>query len=69
MAQQAILYFVAVALFVIGIAGNGFEMRRIRLSTKEDELNSKNVFLDKRNFKWYGLIGLALIIWAINNLY
>ncbi len=69
MAQQAILSFVAVGLFVIGIAGNGFEMRRIRMSTKEDELTSKNVFLDKRNFKWYGLIGLSLIIWELSNVY
>jgi len=30
--QQAILSFVAVALLAIGLVGNGFEMRKIRLS-------------------------------------
>ena len=37
MAQQPILSFVAVDLLVIGLIGNGFEMRRIRLSTIKDE--------------------------------
>lgn len=65
---QPILSFVSVALFVIGIAGNGFEMRKIRMST-EGMPNSKNVFSDKRNFKWYALIGIALVLWAINGSY
>ena len=66
---QAILSFISVALFVIGIVGNGFEMRKIRLSTTEGQLVPKNVFLDKRNFKWYILIGIALVLWAINGVY
>ena len=66
MSSQPILSFVSVALFVIGIVGNGFEMRKIRLSTTEGQLVPKNVFLDRRNFKWYVLIGIALVLWAIN---
>jgi hypothetical protein len=65
---QPVLSFVSVALFVIGIAGNGFEMRKIRMST-EGTVVSKNVFLDKRNLKWYALIGIALVLWAVNGSY
>jgi len=68
MMPQPILSFVSVALFVIGIVGNGFEMRKIRMAT-EGQLNPKNVFLDRRNFKWYALIGIALVLWAINDAY
>jgi len=63
------LSLISVALFVIGIVGNGFEMRKIRLSTTEGQLSSKNTFLDKRNLKWYALIGIALVLWAINRTY
>ena len=68
MMTQPMLLFVAVALFAIGIVGNGFEMRKIRMST-EGQPNPKNVFLDRRNFKWYALIGIALVLWAINDAY
>ena len=70
MERQAILSFVAVALLAIGLVGNGFEMRKIRLSiTRDEELASKNVFLSKRNIKWYVLIGIAIVLWAINGVY
>jgi len=70
MAQQPILSFVAVALLVVGLVGNGFEMRRIRLSTiRDEELTSKNVFLNKRNLKWYILIAIAIMVWAVNSIY
>ena len=67
MEQQAILSFVVVALLVIGLVGNGFEMRKICLSiTRDEELASKNVFLNKRNIKWYMLIGISIVLWAIS---
>ncbi|MGI0017219.1 MAG: hypothetical protein ACREA1_00765 [Nitrosotalea sp.] len=66
--SQSLLSLVSVALFVIGLVGNGFEMRKIRLATEEHP-NPKNVFADKRNFKWYTLIGIALVIWAVNGAY
>ncbi|TLX84411.1 MAG: hypothetical protein E6K98_02730 [Thaumarchaeota archaeon] len=70
MEQQPILSFTAVALLVIGLVGNGFEMRKIRLSTtRDEELASKNVFVNKRNIKWYILIGIAIVLWAINGAY
>ena len=69
MAPQPILSVISVVLLVIGIVGNGFEMRKIRISTPEGQLTSKNAFLDKRNLKWYALIGVALVLWAINESY
>jgi len=69
MATQPVLSLVSVALLVVGIVGNGFEMRKIRLSTAEGQLVPKNAFLDKRNFKWYILIGISLVLWAINGTY
>ena len=66
--MNPILSFAAVILLVIGLIGNGFEMRKIRLSvTKDGELISKNVFLNKNNWKWYALIIAALILWVIAN--
>lgn len=64
--MQYVFSFVAVALLVIGLAGNGYEMRKIRLSTvKDEELASPNIFLNKRNFKWYAIIGISLVIWVV----
>ncbi len=66
--MEQILPFVAVALLVLGLIGQGFEMRKIRLSTMKDEnLSSKDTFLHKRNWKWYVLIVAGLIIWAVDN--
>lgn len=57
---------IAIALLVIGLVGQGFEMRKIRVSTTSDgELGSPNIFLDKRNFKWYGLIGAGIVLWYV----
>lgn len=58
--------FAAAALLVIGLAGNGFEMRRTRASTmKDEEMAPKTMFLNKRNFKWYACIGAALVLAAL----
>lgn len=63
-----IFSFIAAALIVIGLAGNGFEMRKIRLSTvKDEELASKKMFMNKRNLKWYAIIGISLVIWAVSD--
>jgi hypothetical protein len=68
--MEPILPFIAVTLLVIGLVGNGFEMRKIRLSTiRDEELTSKNIFLNKRNIKWYTLIAIAIALWAINGVY
>jgi len=58
------LGFIGIILLVIGLVGQAFEMRKIRLSTySDDELASPNVFINKSNFKWYAVIGIGIIFW------
>jgi len=40
--MESIIPFVAVALLVGGLVGQGFEMRKIRKSVDVDEINPKN---------------------------
>ena len=64
--MESIIPFVAVALLVGGLVGQGFEMRKIRKSINvEEELNPKNAFLDKRNIKWYVMIGAGFALWYV----
>ncbi len=53
----------AIALLVVGLVGQAFEMRRIRVAAYQGGMGSSNIFLDRRNFKWYGLIGLGMVMW------
>jgi hypothetical protein len=56
--------FIAITLLVIGLVGQAFEMRKIRMNTsKDDELASANIFVNKKNFKWYAVIGIGIILW------
>jgi hypothetical protein len=65
-----IFSFAAAALLVIGLAGNGFEMRRTRLSTVRDEaMSTRTMFASRGNFKWYACIGAALALIAISNVH
>ena len=58
------LGFIAIALLIVGLVGQAFEMKKIRLSTYQDkELASANIFLNKKNFKWYAIIGAGMILW------
>ena len=58
--------FIAIAFLVIGLIGQAFEMRKIRLVTyKDDELASANIFMNKKNFKWYAILGIGIILWYI----
>ncbi len=62
--MEWILGFTAIAFLVIGLIGQAFEMRKIRLSTTQDgELGSVNIFMNKKNFKWYALIGIGIVLW------
>ena len=56
----------ALAVITIALIGQAIEMRKIRVKTYgDDSVGSPNIFLDKRNFKWYGMIvvgfGLAYV--------
>ena len=58
------LGFAGIILLVIGLVGQAFEMRKIRLMTyKDGELALPNLFMDKRNFKWYAVIGVGILLW------
>ena len=58
--------FIGIALLVIGLVGQAFEMRNIRMTTyHDDELASPNIFTHKKNFKWYAIIGAGIIFWYV----
>ncbi len=61
--MEWILGFLAIALLVIGLVGQAFEMRKTRLTTYKDELASANIFVNKKNFKWYAMLGIGIILW------
>lgn len=59
-----ILGFVGIALLVLGLIGQAFEMRKVKFAKYgENEMGSPNVFTDKRNFKWYAIIGAGIVFW------
>ncbi len=61
-----ILGFLGIALLVIGLIGQAFEMRNIRLTTyRDEELASPNIFSNKKNFKWYAIIGTGIVCWYV----
>ncbi len=58
------LGFLGILLLVIGLIGQAFEMRNIRLTTyRDEELASPNIFSNKKNFKWYAIIGAGIVCW------
>ncbi len=64
--MEWILGFSAIVLLVIGLVGQAFEMRKIRMTTyKDEELASANIFMNKKNFKWYALLGIGIILWYV----
>lgn len=65
--MEWILGFTAIALLITGLIGQAFEMRKIRLATcRDDELASSNIFLNKKNFKWYAIIGVGMFLWYVS---
>ncbi len=59
--------FVGIILLIIGLAGQGFEMRKIRLTTyKDEDLGSANIFMNKKNLKWYAILGIGMVLWYVS---
>lgn len=54
----------AIVLLIVGLVGQAYEMRRIRIEAGNDP-DPPNVFTDSRNFKWYGMIGVGIIVWYV----
>ena len=62
--MEPFLGFAGIILLVIGLVGQAFEMRKIRLTTSKDgDLGSVNIFMNKKNYKWYALLGIGIILW------
>ena len=65
--MEWVLGFIAIALLIVGLVGQAFEMKKIRLATyRDEELASANIFLNKKNFKWYAIIGAGMILWYVS---
>ncbi len=65
--MEWILGFSGIIFLIVGLVGQAFEMRKIRLiTTKDDELASANIFINKKNFKWYAVIGIGIILWYVS---
>jgi hypothetical protein len=63
--MEWILGFGGIIFLVIGLIGQGIEMRKIRMTNKDEELGSVNIFINKKNFKWYVILGIGIIRWFI----
>ena len=60
---QATLAIIALILVTVGLIGQGIEMRKIRIKKYgEGSIGRPNIFLDKKNFKWYALIGMGFAL-------
>ena len=61
------LGFAGIILLVVGLVGQAFEMRKIRLTTSKDgDLGSVNIFMNKKNYKWYALLGIGIVLWYVS---
>ena len=57
---QPIIAIAALAVITIALIGQAREMRKIRTGIYgEDSIGHPNIFLNKRNFKWYALIAIG----------
>ena len=60
------LGLIGIILLTMGLIGQAFQMRKIRLSNYRDgELASPNIFMNKSNFKWYAIIGIGITCWYV----
>mgnify|MGYP001215436488 FL=1 len=57
---QAVLAIAGLIAITVALIGQGIEMRKIRIRTYgEGEVGHPNIFLDKKNVKWYILIAVG----------
>ena len=58
---QSILAMAALAIITVALIGQAMEMRKIRIRTYgKGEVGHPNIFLDKKNVKWYVLIAIGM---------
>ena len=64
--MEWILGFIGIIFLTLGLIGQAFEMKKIRLTTYSDkELGSANIFMNKKNFKWYVVIAIGIVLWML----
>lgn len=56
---------VAIVLLTAGLIGQGFEMRKIQKSIPDGD-TAPGIFMDRRNFKWYAMIGAGVLLWYVS---
>lgn len=57
---QPTLAIIALVIVTVALIGQAIEMRKIRIKKYgEGSIGHPNIFLDKKNFKWYALIGIG----------
>ena len=57
---QAVLAIAGLIAITVALIDQGIEMRKIRIRTYgEGEVGHPNIFLDKKNVKWYILIAIG----------
>ncbi len=62
--MEWILGFSGIIFLIVGLVGQAFEMRKLRLTTyKDEELAAANLFMNMTNFKWYALLGIGIVLW------
>ena len=56
----------AIILLTAGLIGQAFEMRKIRKTAyKDEDFGSPKIFMNKKNFKWYAIIGTGIALWYV----
>lgn len=59
------LGFGGIACLVVGLVGQGYELRRLRRTQYGDDMGSPNLFTDRRNMKWFAVIGVGILMWYL----
>ena len=57
------LGFGGIACLAVGLVGQAIELRRLRRAEYGDDIGSPNLFTDKKNIKWYAVIGAGIALW------
>ena len=64
--MEWVLGFAGIVFLTIGLIGQAFEMRKIRLTVyRDEELGSANIFMNKKNIKWYAILGIGIVLWMM----
>ena len=64
--MEWILALAGIIFLTVGFVGHAFEMRKTRQSEYGDKASgSINIFMNKKNFKWYAVIGLGIVLWMM----